>query len=101
MTRLQATESSSTPKWKPEISEILASEEGLCCITFVVVSCVENCFCFACIDLFIYENIMQNIKLRYVTLLLVPPFTLLPLERRAFLFTFNANFCVASLLEMS
>lgn len=99
--RLQATESSSTLKWKPEVSEVLASEEELCCVTFVVVSCSENWFCFACIYLFIYENIMQNITLRYVRSLLLPLFTHLPSEFRAFLFAFTANVCVAALMEMS
>jgi len=74
------------PKWKPEISEMLASEEGLCCITFVAVSCSENCVWFACIALFIHENTMQNITLRHVTSLPVPRFTHLPSELGASLY---------------
>jgi len=44
---------------------------------------------------------MQNITLRHVTSLPVPRFTHLPSELGACLFTFIADFCVASLVETS
>lgn len=64
------------------------------------VCCSGTASALLALALFIYENIIQNIALRYVTLLLASCCALLLSELGALLFTFIANFCVATLMEM-